>query len=213
MGYLIDILIGAASRIVVGELGAHVEPTARWIIDKAVERLPVDERARFREEWTAHLNETPGSFRKLLHALGCCLAASALANMPQITDGTRHQRAFFEILGADHSDRVMELARLRLPWVMELARLLPWDDLSPKEQIRQTARVFVDLLEAKTASLEATDVGHTEIPRDQIEQITSVFLRTTEWRIASGCGPWPVSRNPEGANGTMRIQGADGTQK
>jgi hypothetical protein len=77
MGYLIDVVIGAASRIVMGELSAHVEPMARWIIGKAVERLPPGDREKFREEWLAHLNEIPGTLRKFWHALGCYRAATA----------------------------------------------------------------------------------------------------------------------------------------
>jgi hypothetical protein len=71
MGYLIDILIGAGSRVVAGELSAHVEPFARWVINKGVDHLPVEVRDRFREEWLAHLDETPGTLRKLWHVMGC----------------------------------------------------------------------------------------------------------------------------------------------
>jgi hypothetical protein len=46
MGYLIDILIGAGSRVVAGELSAHVEPFARWVINKGVDHLPVEVRDR-----------------------------------------------------------------------------------------------------------------------------------------------------------------------
>jgi hypothetical protein len=81
MGYLIDILIGAASRMVAGELSAHVEPMARWIIGKAVQRFPADDRNRFREEWLAHLDETPGTLRKLWHANGCYLGAAKVAGV------------------------------------------------------------------------------------------------------------------------------------
>jgi hypothetical protein len=81
MGYLIDILIGAASRILAGELGAHAEPLARWIIEKAVKRLPAGDCDRFREEWLAHLDETPGTLRKLWHAFGCHLGAAKVAGV------------------------------------------------------------------------------------------------------------------------------------
>jgi hypothetical protein len=80
MGYLIDILIAVATRILTGELSAHVEPMA-WIIGRAVERLPTDDRDRFREEWLAHLNETPGTLRKLWHAVGCRLGAGKVAGV------------------------------------------------------------------------------------------------------------------------------------
>jgi hypothetical protein len=158
MGYLIDILIGFVSRVVTAELIAHTEPMARWIIGKAVERLPADVRERFREEWTAHLNETPGSFRKLLHAIGCLLAASALANIPaqhaggtaQTTEDERHYRCFLEITGkADPELSAKD---------REFARLLPWDDLSAG-QLRQIANALVEAVNAEvgfsvTISLE-----------------------------------------------------------
>jgi hypothetical protein len=79
MGYLIDFLIGAAGRIIAGELGAHAEPVARWVIEKAAERLPRPKRNRFLEEWLAHLNDTPGTLRKLSHAAGCYIGATTLA--------------------------------------------------------------------------------------------------------------------------------------
>jgi hypothetical protein len=71
----------AASRMVTSELSAHVEPMARWIIGKAVQRFPANDRNRFREEWLAHLDETPGTLRKLWHAVGCYLGAAKVAGV------------------------------------------------------------------------------------------------------------------------------------
>jgi hypothetical protein len=78
---LIDIVIAAATSIVTRELSAHVEPMAKWIIGKAARRLPADDRDRFREEWLAHLDETPGTLRKLWHAVGCHLGAAKVAGV------------------------------------------------------------------------------------------------------------------------------------
>jgi hypothetical protein len=74
-------LIGAVSRIITGELGARMEPLARWAIHKAVERLPADDRERFREEWLAHLHQLAGGPAKLLHAFGCYLGAGKLGDV------------------------------------------------------------------------------------------------------------------------------------
>lgn len=142
MGYLMDILIGAASRVVTGELAAHVEPVARWIINKAADGLPACHRERFREEWIAHLDETPGSFRKLLHAIGCRLAASTLANLPALpTGGTaqsdeieRTYRRFLEIVREIQPDAVLSADDLCLFRV--LAGLTP-------EQFRGFAHALV----------------------------------------------------------------------
>jgi hypothetical protein len=81
MGYLMDILIGIVSGLLTGELRAHAERLAKWIIRTAVNRLPSDERERFREEWLAHLGETTGTLRKIWHAIGCYLGAAKIANI------------------------------------------------------------------------------------------------------------------------------------
>jgi hypothetical protein len=148
MVYLMDILIGAASRIVMGELSSHLEPMARWIIDKAVECLPACQRERFREEWMAHLDETPGLFRKLLHAIGCRLAASALANIPappatattQSNERERHFRRFLTMMGKP--DAELE------PWQRELGRMLPWDDLT-REGLLALGDALIKIADAK----------------------------------------------------------------
>jgi hypothetical protein len=81
VGYLIDILVGVVSAIVTGELRAHVKPFARWIIERAVRRLSLADRERFREEWLAHLEETPGILRKIWHVFGCYLCAAKLSKI------------------------------------------------------------------------------------------------------------------------------------
>jgi len=107
MGYLIDILIGAASRIMTGELSAHVEAVARWITSKAADYLPPDDRERFREEWLAHLNETPGTLRKLWHALGCHLGAGKVAGV--LAQQTKRRHEDVKILTVEKSVREAKL--------------------------------------------------------------------------------------------------------
>jgi hypothetical protein len=102
MGHLIDILIGVVSGIVTGELRAHVEPIARWIISKAVERLPADERDRFREEWASHLDEMPGMVRKLGHALGCYIGVTEIAGvLERERKRSTAPRQIIQVIGQD----------------------------------------------------------------------------------------------------------------
>jgi hypothetical protein len=76
MGYLIDIMIGAAGSLVAAELWSHADLTAQWLIRKAVRRLPAEHQERRREEWLADLHDMPGVLRKLLWAAGCHWAAT-----------------------------------------------------------------------------------------------------------------------------------------
>jgi hypothetical protein len=76
MGYLIDILIGAAASLVAKELWSDADPASQLLVRKAVQRLPEEDRERFGEEWLADLHDVPGAFGKLLWASGCHWAAT-----------------------------------------------------------------------------------------------------------------------------------------
>jgi hypothetical protein len=77
MGYVTDILIGAAGSLVAAEIYVHAERIARWLTKKAVARLPPEDRERRLEEWTADLEDMPGAVTKLSWAVGCHWAATA----------------------------------------------------------------------------------------------------------------------------------------
>jgi hypothetical protein len=76
MGYLRDLMIGAAGSLIAAEAYVHAHRLARWIVERAIARLPAEERERRREEWLADLNDMIGMFEKLLWALGCYWAAT-----------------------------------------------------------------------------------------------------------------------------------------
>jgi hypothetical protein len=78
---LIDILVSALSRIVTGQLSASVESLARWVIGKAVDRLPADDREGFREQWLRDMEDTCGAVGKLRHALGCYVGAPVVGEL------------------------------------------------------------------------------------------------------------------------------------
>jgi hypothetical protein len=70
--------VGAmAFRLLCGELQDWMPTVTRRIVDRAVARLPKEERERYREEWYAHLDECPGKLGKLYHAVGCLRASHA----------------------------------------------------------------------------------------------------------------------------------------
>jgi hypothetical protein len=50
-----------------------------WLLRVAVRRLPESDRARYLEEWAAHLDECPGTFSKLFMVLGFMWAARGIA--------------------------------------------------------------------------------------------------------------------------------------
>jgi hypothetical protein len=78
MGYLTELLVGAAGSLIAAEVWVHADPASRWLIKRAVRRLPEDQQERRLEEWLAGLDEFPGAIRKLLHAFGCWTGAPAV---------------------------------------------------------------------------------------------------------------------------------------
>jgi hypothetical protein len=146
MGYLIDILIGAASRIVTAELSAYAEPMARWMIDKAVERVPADYRDRFREEWLADLNDTPGMLRKLWHAAGCRIGAGKLATVLLAEKQRDVENSIKELMSL--TDRMLNLAN-RHPAAFNAMAKGQCGDLLRRAtvaSIRETDKIFAVLL-------------------------------------------------------------------
>jgi hypothetical protein len=53
MGYLRDLMIGAAGSLIAAEAYVHADPLARWIVERAIARLHAEERERRREELRA----------------------------------------------------------------------------------------------------------------------------------------------------------------
>ena len=85
MDFLITILpavlmIGLAAGSILGNIIASeiydtAPAAARWLIQRAVARLPEDERNRYQEEWLSHINEYSGNLTKIYHAIGMNWAA------------------------------------------------------------------------------------------------------------------------------------------
>ena len=62
------------------------------LIGVAVRRLPKRQRDRFREEWRAHIHDTPGAVMRLWHAVGFIVASSRM--YPRWRSAVAQQRAY-----------------------------------------------------------------------------------------------------------------------
>lgn len=72
------VLITLALMLLAYELNAWFPTILRNMIEIAVVRLPKSKRAQFREEWHAHLDETPGGILKLWYCMGFVLASGRM---------------------------------------------------------------------------------------------------------------------------------------
>jgi len=88
MDIVVAVALGAIGSIIAAELYAYGPAIAHALIRRAVARLTKHEQTRFLEEWLADNREFIGNGQKVLHAIGCCVGARAVAKVlakPQIT--------------------------------------------------------------------------------------------------------------------------------
>jgi predicted PurR-regulated permease PerM len=82
IGFIVIVLgiLGAAlSRQLTDECKAWTPWIIRYLINRAINKLPDEERVRFEEEWLAHVNELPGEVGKIIAALGLLSAAQRIS--------------------------------------------------------------------------------------------------------------------------------------
>jgi hypothetical protein len=85
---LIGVLLAVSVVLLAAPLSADY--TKAWLIriidrliDRAIKRLPHEQRDRFAEEWKGYVNDTPGDLRKLIVAVGFLFAAKKMADGPR----------------------------------------------------------------------------------------------------------------------------------
>jgi len=79
-GVVVAMVGGLALNILANDLYDRCPRVARWLIDRAVARLPSDTQDRFYEEWTAHLLDCPTKLDQVRHALGVWWAAGQIGS-------------------------------------------------------------------------------------------------------------------------------------
>jgi hypothetical protein len=65
-----EVGIAVAAGIITTEVLEWSDFAARWLMDKAVSRLPGHLRERYMEEWAADLGDFPGNLAKIIRAAG-----------------------------------------------------------------------------------------------------------------------------------------------
>jgi MraZ protein len=72
---VLAVLTSATARLFADEFKAWNPKISGFIVRYAVSRLPKQERERYSEEWSAHINDVPGEVGKLCAAVGCVCAS------------------------------------------------------------------------------------------------------------------------------------------
>src|SRR6516164_11799662 len=91
-GILGAIIIAVAGRVLSDDFKEWLPWITRHLIERAVSRLPENEREKRREEWESDVNEWPGNLAKVYRAWGYLSAARAINHIampkeiPQLTE-------------------------------------------------------------------------------------------------------------------------------
>ena len=64
-----ELLISVVIGVLIVEGYAWLPTISKWLVNLAVRRLPTEYQERYREEWTAHLDDLPNTLVRLIHAL------------------------------------------------------------------------------------------------------------------------------------------------
>jgi uncharacterized protein YjiS (DUF1127 family) len=98
-----SLIAGFLGKLLASELADWIPSLARHLVDRAVSRLPAQERDRYREEWYAHINDCPGKLGKVWHAVGCLAGSRVIA--VHVADDSSSNR------DSDHNVQQAETAR------------------------------------------------------------------------------------------------------
>ena len=82
-GLVATILVATLSRLMAEDFKAWVPRLTRHAIQRAVRKLPNDQRDRLAEEWTADVADTPGDLSKLIFACGFMRASRKIVRDQQ----------------------------------------------------------------------------------------------------------------------------------
>lgn len=88
---MIEILIALLIALLAFEIKSWFPKVLSATISLASQRLPKTKRARYKEEWSAHLNEVPGAVAKIWQAVGFLLASGRM--FPRWQRALAHRRA------------------------------------------------------------------------------------------------------------------------
>lgn len=112
MEYLMSLFLGVMAKLLGNEIEAWIPVVSERIIEGAIRKLPENQQERLREEWRAHLEECPGHFAKLWHAIGCLRGAFIIGSPTPIytVKGYRRYRSERELAEQSWVSQVEHLA-------------------------------------------------------------------------------------------------------
>jgi lipopolysaccharide/colanic/teichoic acid biosynthesis glycosyltransferase len=173
---LLTVLLGLLAY----EAKAWFPRAVEALISVAVRRLPKRQRDRFREEWRAHINDTPGAVLRLWQAFGFIIASGRM--FPRWTSALAQRRAYLRgVLLTRIATRALDLLivgpalLLLAPLLLVISLLLRADGPPLFRQLRfgRGRRVFY-IYKFRTMRLASPDEPGRVTPIGRVLRATSL---------------------------------------
>jgi hypothetical protein len=161
------ILVPVTARVVGDDVKEWLPWITRRLVERAVSRLPEEERDRFEEEWRAHINELPGNLAKVYAAMGCLSASKAINHIALAGDTTRVEEA---IRRATETAIAVFSLILILPLIVLISICIKLDSRGPvllKQKRLGADNIPFDLLKFRSTYVEVPgrQLAQAEYPR------------------------------------------------
>lgn len=78
IGIVLAVIVAVMARLIADDIKAWIPRITDALIDRAVAKLPEDQRLRYAEEWRSHVNDVPGDLGKLFVAMHLVAAAGTM---------------------------------------------------------------------------------------------------------------------------------------
>ncbi|WP_343227775.1 hypothetical protein [Rhizobium laguerreae] len=98
--FLVALIVPAVSRLLSDEYKEWRPHLVRKVIRFSVRFLPQSERGRYEEEFSAHIEDTPGDLSKLIVALSLIPAAFRMSDRPLLALGLKRALDIFIAVGS-----------------------------------------------------------------------------------------------------------------
>ena len=98
-GIFAAIVVATLSRLLADDAKAWLPRIKDNLIERAVARLPIDQRERYREEWSSHVDDVPGELSRLFVAAGFLRASKRIFDLGRPANGSESPK-FWERLVA-----------------------------------------------------------------------------------------------------------------
>ena len=169
------ILIPLTARVVGDDVKEWLPWITQRLVERAVSRLPEEERDRYEEEWWAFVNEWPGNLAKVYAAWGCLSASKAINRIALVGNTTRIEEVTRRVMDVTISFTTLFLL---LPLMLVISILIKLDSRGPvlfKQKRLGANNISFNLLKFRSTHMEESGRQLAEFGSPSVTRVGRVI--------------------------------------